>query len=88
MYLNRLVIDAAKPVGEYDIIELASDISKHVKKGVVSIKVEEVDIQTEGLKITIEGKIDFDGVKTALKERGAVIRSLDEASVNSANGKG
>ncbi len=88
MFLSRLVIDAAKPVGEYDIIELASDIAKHVKKGNVSIKVEEVDIQTEGLKITIEGKIDFEGVKMALTERGAVIRSLDEATVNSTDGKG
>ena len=84
MQLNRLVIDAVKPVGEYSIIDLASDISKHVKYGAVSIKVEEVDIRTEGLKITIEGKkIDFHGIQKAMKDRGAAINSLDEATVMS-----
>ncbi len=88
MHLHRLVIDAVKPVGEYNIIDLASDISKNVKKGAVSIKVEEVDMRTEGLKIVIEGEnIDFRGVQAAMKDRGAVIDSLDEATVTS-NGKG
>lgn len=87
MHLSRLVIDAVKPVGEYSIIDLATDISKYVKKGSVMIKVEEVDIRTEGLKITIEGaSINFNGVQRAFKERGAVINSLDEATVLS-NGK-
>ncbi len=87
MHLSRLVIDAVKPVGEYSIIDLAVDISKYVKGGSVSIKVEEVDIRTEGLKIMIDGsRIDFNGVQNALKDRGAVINSLDEATVLS-NGK-
>jgi hypothetical protein len=87
MQLNRLVIDAVKPVGEYSIIDLATDLSKHVKGGAVSIKVEEVDIRTEGLKVTIEGsRINFNGIQKALKDRGAVINSLDEATVLS-NGK-
>ncbi len=87
MYVKRLVIDAVKPVGEYSIIDLATDMSRHVKDGAVSIKVEEVDIRTEGLKITLEGrKIDFIGIQKAMKERGAVINSLDEVSV-SADGK-
>ena len=87
MHLRRLVIDAVKPVGEYNIIDLASDISKCVKSGQVSIKVEEVDIRTEGLKIILEGsRIDFNGVQRAMKDRGAVINSLDEATVGS-NGK-
>lgn len=88
MYLSRLVIDAVKPIGEYSIIDLAKDISKHVRNGGAFIKVVEVDIHTEGLKIIIEGsKINFEGVQKALKDRGAVINSLDEATVSS-NGKG
>lgn len=88
MHLHRLVIDAVKPVGEYSIIDLASDIAKYVKNGSVQIKVDEVDIRTEDLRITIEGtKIDFAGVQKAMKERGAVIDSLDEVTVLS-HGKG
>jgi hypothetical protein len=88
MPLNRLIIDAVKPVGEYNIIDLASDISKNVKKGTVSIKVEAVDMRTEDLKITIEGqKIDFGGVQKSMKDRGAVIDSLDEVTVKT-DGKG
>ncbi len=87
MYLSRLVIDAVKPIGEYTIIDLANDISKYVKNGDVFIKVVEVDIHTEGLKVVIEGsKINFDGIQKALKDRGTVINSLDEATVSS-NGK-
>ncbi len=87
MYLSRIVIDAVKPIGEYNIIDLANDLAKHVRNGNVFIKVVEVDIHTEGLKIVIEGRINFNGVQKALKDRGAVINSLDEATVNS-NGKG
>ncbi len=88
MYLSRIVIDAVKPIGEYNIIDLANDLAKHVRNGNVFIKVVEVDIHTEGLKIVIEAiKINFDGVQKALKDRGAVINSLDEVTVNS-NGKG
>jgi len=87
MYLTRLVIDAVKPLGEYNIIDLANDMAKHIQNGDVFIKVVEVDIHTEGLKIVIEGaKINFEGVQKALKDRGAVINSLDEATVSS-NGK-
>ncbi|MCL4361956.1 MAG: hypothetical protein OH338_01605 [Candidatus Parvarchaeota archaeon] len=87
MYLSRLVIDAVKPIGEYSIIDLANDIAKHVRNGDVFIKVVEVDIHTEGLKVVIEGsKINFEGIQKALKDRGAVINSLDEATVSS-NGK-
>jgi hypothetical protein len=87
MYLTRIVIDAVKPIGEYNIIDLANDLAKYVRNGNVFIKVVEVDIHTEGLKIVIEGlKINFEGVQKALKDRGAVINSLDEATVSS-NGK-
>lgn len=87
MYLTRIVIDAVKPLGEYNIIDLANDLARYVKSGNVFIKVVEVDIHTEGLKIIVEGmKINFDGVQKALKDRGAVINSLDEATVSS-NGK-
>ena len=88
MYLTRIVIDAVKPIGEYNIIDLANDLAKHIRSGNVFIKVVEVDIHTEGLKIDIEAaKINFEGVQKALKDRGAVINSLDEVTVSS-NGKG
>ena len=87
MNLSRLVLDVAKPVGEYSIIDLAKDLSRHVRNGNVFIKVDEIDIQTEGLKVIIEGKkISFEGIRTALSDRGAVINSLDEATITS-NGK-
>ncbi len=87
MVLTRLLLDVAKPVGEYNIIDLAKDLSKYVSGGTVFIKVEEVDIRTEALKIVIEGKkINFEGVNSAIKDRGAVINSLDEVTISS-NGK-
>ena len=84
MSLSRLVLDVVKPVGEYTIIDLAKDLSRYVKEGTVFIKVDSIDIKTEGLKVIIEGsRINFDGISTALRDLGAVINSLDEATVSS-----
>jgi hypothetical protein len=62
-------------------VELARRLS--VLEGVsgVNCTLEEVDQETESIKITIEGNaIDFDVLEQAISESGAVIHSVDSVS--------
>ena len=78
--IRRLVLDVLKPHNP-SIIELSKKIA--VINGIsgVNLTLDEVDQETESIKITIEGRaIDFDEVKEAIEELGAVIHSVDSVS--------
>jgi hypothetical protein len=78
--IRRLVLDVLKP-HHPSIVELARRLS--VLEGVsgVNCTIEEVDQETESLKITIEGtSIDFDAVEQMISESGAVVHSVDSVS--------
>lgn len=78
LVLSRLVLDILKPHVP-DLIDFCKSLStiKGVKK--VSGVVMEVDVETDTVKITIEGKdIDFEEVEERVKDMGAAIHSVDE----------
>ncbi len=78
--IRRLVLDVLKP-HHPSIVELARRLS--VLEGVsgVNCTLEEVDQETESIKITIEGNnIDYDVLGQAISESGAVIHSVDSVS--------
>jgi hypothetical protein len=78
--VRRLVLDVLKP-HHPSIVELARRLS--VLEGVsgVNCTLEEVDQETESIKITIEGNaIDFELLEQAISESGAVIHSVDSVS--------
>jgi len=75
--IKRLVLDVLKP-HKPTIIELSQRVS--VTKGVfgVNCSLDEVDQDTETVKITIEGDdISFDAVSSAIESVGGVIHSID-----------
>ena len=75
--IRRLVLDVLKP-HKPSIIELSKRVS--VTKGVfgVNCSLDEVDQDTETVKITIEGdNINFDAVASAIESTGGVIHSID-----------
>ncbi len=78
--LRRLVLDVLKP-HRPSLVELSQRLS--AIKGVdgVNCSLDEVDQETETVKVTIEGTgITFDSVETVLRELGAVIHSVDEVA--------
>jgi len=78
--IKRLVLDVLKP-HHPSIIELARNLS--VVEGVsgVNCTLDEVDQETESIKITIEGNsINCDAVEEVITESGAVIHSVDSVS--------
>ena len=79
--IKRLLLDTLKPLKGLSIIEIAREIVDMEGLSKVTIKVDEMDVETVTLSIIVEGDdIDFEKLKAALEERGVVIHSIDEVS--------
>lgn len=78
--LRRIVLDVDAP-SELEIIKLASELGRLTGVDAVYIKVEETDVGVLGLKVIMEGSLNFNDVKRVIEVNGAVIRSIDEVSV-------
>jgi len=74
------VLDVLKPHAP-SIIEVAQRLSALDGISGVNISLEEVDAETDSVKITIEGtNIEYESVKKEITECGAVIHSIDGVS--------
>lgn len=77
--VRRLVLDTLKP-HDPNIIELAQQISELTGVESVNISIYEIDRKVENAKITIEGRnIQYDEVRSLIRELGGTIHSIDEA---------
>lgn len=78
--IKKLVLDVLKPHNP-SIVELSRRLAGlHGVLG-VNCTIDEVDQETESLKITIEGNaIDYEKVEATVREFGAVIHSVDSVS--------
>jgi hypothetical protein len=78
--IKRIILDVLKPHAP-SIIEVAQRLSCLEGISGVNISLEEVDAETDSIKITIEGtNIDFNSVKKEISECGASIHSIDGVS--------
>lgn len=78
--IKRIILDVLKPHNP-SIIELAQNLSSLDGISGVNISLEEVDKDTDSVKITIEGSnINFEKVNKSISECGAVIHSIDGVS--------
>jgi hypothetical protein len=78
--IKRIILDVLKPHVP-SIIEVAESLSRLEGINGVNISLEEVDAETDSIKITIEGNnIDYAAVKKKISECGAVIHSIDGVS--------
>mgnify|MGYP001594020916 FL=1 len=78
--IKRIILDVLKP-HRPSIVEMCLKLT--AIKGVdgVNCTLDEVDQDTESVRITIEGPgIDFEKVEVTLRESGAVIHSVDSVS--------
>ncbi|HIQ03755.1 MAG TPA: hypothetical protein EYH40_04990 [Desulfurococcales archaeon] len=82
--IRRLVLDVLKPLKEPSIVDMARALAELKGVSGVNITVNDVDVETMGLIITIEGDdIDFEQVKKIISDMGAVIHSVDQVIVGS-----
>ena len=78
--VKRIILDVLKPHAP-SIIEVAEKLGGLEGISGVNISLEEVDAETDSIKITIEGNnIDYNEVNKAISECGAVIHSIDGVS--------
>ena len=75
--IKRLVLDVLKPHNP-SIIDICNKLADLKGISGVNCTLDEVDQDTESIKITIEGHaIDFEAVKSSLIDMGASLHSVD-----------
>jgi hypothetical protein len=80
--IRRLLLDVDKAVARPSVVDLARAVASVA--GVGAVNVTEIDIETVGMNVTVEGDaIDYDGVVAAIESAGAVVHSVDEVVVGS-----
>jgi len=79
--ISRLVLDVLKP-HQPTIIELGRALGKLNGVNQIDIVLREVDVNTETVKIIIEGEdINYKEVSEVITHFGAAIHSVDEVSL-------
>jgi hypothetical protein len=79
MNLRRVVLDVDKAIKRPSLLELAQAISQCPGVEAVNITVDEIDIETQGMNVTIEGEqLDYETLVKAIESTGAVVHSVDQ----------
>lgn len=79
--IKRLVLDVLKPLNP-SILSLAEMLTGVKGVANVTCTIEEVDRETETVKVIIEGNdIIFESVEKMIAESGSVIRSIDSVTI-------
>lgn len=84
MNIRRIVLDVDKAITRPSIPEIAHAIEE--LKGVqgVNITVTEIDLETVGMDVTVEGdSLDHEGLISAIESTGAVVHSIDQLATGS-----
>lgn len=79
MTIRRLALDVDKVNDRPDMVTLARALEQVKGVGAVNITVTEIDIETVGTDITVEGDdIDTAALFRTIETAGAVLHSIDE----------
>jgi hypothetical protein len=84
MNVRRITMDVDKAVRRPDLMELAAAIDGVASVDALNITVGNIDLETVGMDITVEGEsIDVAALVTAIERTGAAVHSIDEIVVGS-----
>lgn len=82
MNIRRVSLDVDKALDRPSIVEIAAAIDTCSGVTACNITVEEIDVETVGMDVTIEGKdLDYDEIVAAIEKTGAAVHSLDQIAV-------
>ena len=84
MNIRRMVLDVDKAIARPSLPEVAAAIEKVSGVQAVNITVTEIDIETVGMDISVEGEhIDHEALLRAIESTGAVVHSIDQLATGS-----
>lgn len=79
MNIRRLVLDVDKAMDRPSILQIASAVESVAGVQGLNITGTEIDIETVGMDVTVEGEqIDYLKLEAAIEETGAVVHSIDQ----------
>jgi hypothetical protein len=79
MNIRRLLLDVDKAIERPSLLEIAKSIEAVDGVEGLAIEVMEVDMETVGMEITIEGEgLDYNAIANAIEKTGAVVHSIDQ----------
>jgi uncharacterized protein len=82
MNIRQLLLDVDKAVARPSLIEIAAALDRCQGVEAANITVGEIDIETVGMNVTIEGEnMDYEEIVAAIESTGAVVHSVDEIGV-------
>lgn len=81
MNIRRIVLDVAKGLNKPTLVEVANEIGKVKGIEAVNLSVNEMDMETMGIIITVEGDgIDSEELISSIEEIGCAVHSIDEVA--------
>jgi hypothetical protein len=84
MNIRRILLDVDKALARPTIPEIAQAIEAVSGVQALNITVTEIDIETVGMDITVEGEhINYEALTKAIESTGAVVHSIDQLSSGS-----
>ncbi len=84
MNVRRIVLDVDKSLNRPTLMELASAIESVQGVEALNISVNEIDMETMGTVISIEGtRINVDQLISTIEDTGSVVHSIDELATGS-----
>lgn len=79
MNVRRLALDVDKAIARPTIPQIAEAVGRLQSVRGINITVTEIDVETIGMDVTIEGEhLDYAQVITAIESTGAVVHSIDQ----------
>jgi hypothetical protein len=77
--IRRLVLDVDKALARPQLPEIAASINEVPGVEALNITVTEIDLETVGMEVTIQGEmLDYAAIVRAIEGAGAVVHSIDE----------
>jgi hypothetical protein len=77
--IRRFVLDVDKAIHAPSLVEVVTAIQNCAGVEAVNITVSEIDIETVGTNVTIEGAgLDYEDIVRAIEKTGAVVHGLDQ----------
>lgn len=82
MNIRRLLLDVDKAKEQPSLLDIAEVIEKVSGIEAANIAVDDVDMETVGMQITVEGEnIDHEALVNAIEKTGAAVHGIDEVIV-------